>query len=171
MMTIANGALGLLLCGSLFAAGCGKNETAAPARTRQQLSVNAVIGWKEPYSHFLGRNISEVIGALGIPKTEKTAKEYSYLEFEDKTTSRIAGFSYLTARPVVKSIYLYPVGHETLDVNLVLAEGRMFRYDSGKYLDSTDEYFSAKDSDGNTLQFTINQSSVTFRRLIVGKEK
>ena len=46
----------------------------------------------------------------------------------------------------------------------------MFSFYSGKYADSTEKYFNAQDTDGNVLQFTINQSSLTFRRLIVGKE-
>ncbi len=160
-----------LLCAAaglaFLVSGCGKPP--APA-AGPQLSVDNVIGWKVPYGRYLGKNISEVTRALGKPDTYKTVKKYSYLEYKNRETSRIVGFSYLTARPLVKNIYISSTGNEGLDVNKVLVKAGMFKFYSGKYVDSTEQYFSAEDGDGNSLQFTIEQSSLTFRRLIVGKE-
>ena len=136
----------------------------------RELSVDEAIGWKKPYAIYLGQNVSEVLKSFGIPDAERTARNYSYLEFKIKETGSTVGFSFLKDKPVVRNIYISSDKNEPLDINQVLVKAEMFSFYSGKYADSTEKYFNAQDTDGNVLQFTINQSSLTFRRLIVGKE-
>jgi hypothetical protein len=137
---------------------------------KQGLSVDEVIGWKQSYAGYLGKSVAEVLKSFGIPVSEKVVRDYSYLEFKVKDGSKTVGFSYLTAIPVIKNIYISSDKSETLDINKVLVKAEMFSLYSGRYVDSTEKYLNAQDRDGNALQFTINQSSLTFRRLIVGKE-
>ena len=144
-------------------AGCG-------AVKERELSVDEVISWKRPYVEYLGRGVPEVLKNFGIPDTEKALKGYSYLEFKIKETSTTVGFAYLTNKPIIKNIYISSDKNEPLDINKVLVKAEMFSFYSGKYADSTAKYFNAQDIDGNVLQFTINESSLTFRRLIAGKE-
>ena len=147
--------------------GCGGvKEAGAP----QQLSVDDVLCWKKPYAEYLGKNVYIVLNSFGKPDAERTVKTYSYLEYRVKDTSKVVGFSYLTARPVVRNIYISSEKNETLDINKVLVQTEMFSLYSGKYIDSIEKYFNAQDQDGNVLQFTVNQSSLTFHRLIIGKE-
>lgn len=136
----------------------------------RELTVDEAIGWKRPYSGYLGQNVSEVLKSFGIPAVERTARNYSYLEFKNKEDGHTVGISFLKDKPVVRNIYISSDKKEPLDINRVLVKAEMFSFYSGRYADSTEKYFNAQDLDGNVLQFTINESSLTFKRLIIGKE-
>lgn len=140
------------------------------AREARELTVDEAIAWKKPYAEYLGRNVSDVLKTFGIPAAERSARNYSYIEYKIKEEDRTVGFSFLKDKPVVKNIYISSDKNEPLNINRVLVKAEMFSFYTGRYADSTGKYFNAQDTDGNILQYTINESSLTFRRLIIGKE-
>ena len=155
--------ISLLVLVGIFSA-CKKTDSIPVV---DHLTVNTVLSWKEPASKYLGKDIATLLKGLGKPNDEEDVLDSTaYLEYKIGVSSRTYQYLYYKETKKIGAVFVYPNSNESLDVEKVLLEAPLFQFKSGKYTYSTMKYFSAKDKDGNSFQFTIDNSSLTFHRVM-----
>lgn len=148
-------------------AACKKHEVMLETK---EITVDEVFSWKTDYLKYLNKNVSVLLKDLGKPIKEDLAESYSVYSYDLGVSSRTYKFGFDKNGGRIEFFAIYPNDNEVLDINKVLVEAQIFTFKSGKYSDSTHKYFVAEDVDGNNLQFTVNQSSLTFARLMFTKK-
>lgn len=153
--------ISLLVFVGIFSA-CKKTDSIPVV---DHLAVNTVLSWKEPASKYLGKDVATLLKGLGKPSDEEDLFDGgAYFEYKIGVSSRTYHYLYFKETKKVGAVFVYPNSNERLDVEKVLLEAPLFQFKSGKYTDSTTKYFTAEDKDGNSFQFTIDNSSLTFHR-------
>ena len=137
------------------------------------LSFNDILAWRDTYGDLLGKPKETAIERYGPPIEEEEKRALKW-KASEKTNGRpiLLVTSNVGSDASILGVKVFKKDNENFDPIEIIKKANLFYFESGTYIDSTQNYFTAETKDRrNSFQFNISDNDVKFLAAIFSKGK